>query len=351
MKKNQKIASFSLAALAVAFTSQLSAQTTNEPVSTPIVGFSTATAAANGGSGIRYSLVAANLLNQPVFSGSISSNLVVEGSPFTSGQFNSGSVFAKYYVEITSGTNAGSYADIVSNTTNSLTVVDQLSFQAALGSGASVKIRKHRTLPEIFGGASGSISATDVVINKGTSASGADNIILRDDGVSKTYYYSSSSLRPGWRDQGGNSASDRPIYPTQGIMIARKINSAANITVTGEVNQNVTIYDLPAGLNLVTIPIPANVTLPQLFGGSSGTIGATDVKIAKGSSASGADNVLVAKANGTYDTYYYSSSSLRPGWRDSSGGAASTKILDGAVAFFIKKLSTGTMTSPSLVTN
>ena len=316
-------------------------------VSTPIVGFSTITAAANGGSGTKYSLVAANLLNAPSWSGSINGTLAAAAGSFTAGAYNAGTVYAKYYVEIVDGSAAGSQTDIISNTTDTLIVDDQAAFQAAVGSGATVKIRKHRTLVDLFGGASGTTGDTTVAIAKGTSLSTADNVILKENGIDKSFYYSSSSLRPGWRDASGNLATDRPVYPNQGAIIARKSNSAANIVLTGEVKQGVTFVDLPAGYNLITLPVPSDSTLPSFLGGSSGTTGATDVKIAKASTLSAADNILIAQTDGSYKTYYYSSSSLRPGWRDSAGTLSSSVTIPGSSSIFIKKVANGSLTSTS----
>ena len=330
------------AVLALAASSSLQSQTT---VSTPVVGFSTITAAANGGSGTRYSLVAANLLNTASWRGAVNGSLAAPAGSFTAGAFNSGTVYPKYYVEIVDGSAAGSQADIISNTTDTLTVSGQSAFQTAVGSGSTVVIRKHRTLVDLFGGASGTTGDTTVAIAKGTSLTTADNVVLKENGSDKSFYYSSSSLRPGWRDASGNPATDRPIYPNQGAIIARKSNSPANIVVTGEVKQGVTFIDLPAGYNLVTLPVPADSSLPSFFGGSSGTTGATDVKIVKGTSLTTADNILVAQSDGSYQSYYYSSSSLRPGWRNSAGTASGSVTIPGSASIFIKKNADGSITS------
>ena len=340
MKKLSAKTLFSI--LVLGLSANLKAQTTSY---SDVVGYSTITAAANGGSGVRYSLVSANLLNSSAWTGTINGSLQGAANSFTAGAFNAGSVFAKYYVEIVDGPAAGSQADIVSNTSDTLTVSGQASFQTAVGTGSSVKIRKHRTLVDLFGGASGTTGDTTVLIAKGTSLSAADNVILKEGGVDKSYYYSSNAIRPGWRDSSGNVSADRPIYPNQGLIIARKSNSAANIVVTGEVKQGVTFIDLPLGYNLITLPIPADSTLPSFFGGSSGTTGAADVKIVKGSSLSSADNILVAQSDGSYRTFYYSSNAIRPGWRDSAGTLSSTVSIPGSAAIFIKKLANGSIST------
>lgn len=313
-----------------------------------IVGYQTATINANGGSGTRYSLVAANLLNPESWAGSLDNTLKAAPGSFTAGAFNQGSTYAKFYVEITSGSAAGSQADIVSNTTDTLTVTGQTAFQNAIGSGASVKIRKHRTLADVFGGASGTTGDATVVIGKGANSGVADNILLKEGGVDKTFFYSTSALKPGWRDSALNASADRPIYQNQGIVVARRANSNLSYTLVGEAKSGVSFYDLPQGFNAVTYPIPADATLPQIFGGSSGTTGATDVKIAKGANSGTSDNILVAQPNGTYTTYFYSTSALKPGWRDASLNSASNVVVSGSSALFIKKLANGNM---SITTN
>jgi uncharacterized protein (TIGR02597 family) len=313
-----------------------------QTVTSDIVGYNTITASANGGSGTKYSLLAVNLLNAPSFVGTLNGSLTAAAGSFTAGQFNQGT-YPKYYAEITSGSNAGSQADIVSNTTDTLIVVGNASFQTAVGTGATVTIRKHRTLSDVFGGSTGSATATDVLIAKGATLGAADNVIIKEAGVDRTFYYSSSTLKPGWRDSGSVLSTDRPIYPNQGLMIARKSNSNATITVVGSVKTGVSFIDLPAGYNLVSLPAPSDMTLVSLFGGSTGAAAATDVKIAKGATLGAADNILVAKTDGTYDTYYYSSSTLKPGWRNSASTASSTVTISGNASVFIKKQLNGNL--------
>jgi len=83
--------------------------------------------------------------------------------------------------------------------------------------------------------------------------------------------------------------------------------------------------------------------LPSIFGGASGAASATDVKIAKGSVLSSADNILIAGPTGAYETYYYSSNALKPGWRNSTGVASSTVNISGSAAIFIKKAAAGSL--------
>ena len=314
-----------------------------QTVTSDIVGYNTITASANGGTGTKYSLLAVNLLNAPSFVGTLNGSLTAAANSFTAGQYNQGTTYPKYYAEITSGSNAGSQADIVSNTTDTLTVVGNSSFQTAVGAGATVTIRKHRTMADVFGGSSGTTSASDVVLAKGATLGAADNVLIKEGGVDKIFYYSSNALKAGWRDSAGGVATDRPIYPNQGIIVARKSNSAATITVVGSVKTGLSFIDLPAGYNLVSLPAPSDMTLTSAFGGLAGTTGATDVKIAKGATLGAADNILVAKTDGTYEIYYYSSNALKAGWRNSAGTASSTVAINGSTSVFVKKIANGNM--------
>jgi uncharacterized protein (TIGR02597 family) len=312
-------------------------------VKSQIVGYNTITAAGNGGSGIKYSFLAVNLLNSPEFAGPMDGSLVCPPDSFTPGQFNQGTTYAKYYVELTNGTNAGSQADIVSNTSDTLTVVANSEFQAAVESDATIEIRKHRTLSDVFGGASGTTSATDVLLAKGSTLGAADNVMIYEGGSYKNFFYSSNALRPGWRDAAGAVATDRPIYPSQGIIVARKSNTEINAVVVGTVKTGVALIDLDAGYTLCNLPAPADATLPSIFGGASGAANATDVKIAKGATLGAADNILIAGPTGAYDTYFYSSNALRPGWRNSAGVASSAVNISGGIAMFIKKVTPATL--------
>ena len=85
------------------------------------------------------------------------------------------------------------------------------------------------------------------------------------------------------------------------------------------------------------------MTIPSLFGGSAGTAAATDVKIAKGATLGSADNILVAKTDGTYDIYYYSSSTLKPGWRNSASAVSSAVSISGSASVFVKKIANGNL--------
>ena len=83
--------------------------------------------------------------------------------------------------------------------------------------------------------------------------------------------------------------------------------------------------------------------MPSIFGGASGAANATDVKIAKGATLGAADNILIAGPTGAYDTYFYSSNALRPGWRNSAGVASSAVNISGGIAMFIKKVTPATL--------
>jgi hypothetical protein len=264
---------------------------------------------------------------------------------FTSGAYNAGSTYAKYYLEIVS---TGTRADIVSNTASNLALAtaDQAAISTALGSGLLVRIRKHRTLSDLFGGAAGTTLDSTVVFLKGAAASSADNVFVMIDGVYKTLYYSSNPARPGWRD-GNTLATDFPIYPSDGIMIARRASADLNITISGEVKNYTSLIPISAGTSsspkytMTTLPVPNAVTLPTLFGGDGTANGGAGLKLTRGNSATAADNVLIWNGTG-FTTYYYSSNPARLGWRDSANNPATGVSLPADGAFLIKRVATAT---------
>ena len=332
MKKlNLSLAIFALAAMSV------NAQTAySDPV-----GYQTITIAGGGTTAApKYTMLAVNLANPTVYQATMGSDF---SGTFAAGAYNAGSTYAKYYLEIVS---TGARVDIVSNSASNLVLgsADQSSISAALSTPKSVRIRKHRVLSDLFGGALATTTDSTVPFLKGTSASAADSVLVMIDGAYKTLYYSSSPTKPGWRD-GSTLATEFPIYPSDGIFIARKATAPLSITISGEVKNYTSLIPIAAGVSaanpkytLTTLPVPVAVTLPTLFGGDGTSGGGTSLKLVKGASASAADNVLIW--NGTsFNTYFYSSSPTKPGWRDASGNVASAVSIPSDASFLIKRTS------------
>jgi hypothetical protein len=319
----------------------------SQTVNSDIVGYQTVTIAGGGTAAApKYTMLAVNLANSTVYQGTMGRDL---SGAFTAGSYNAGT-YAKYYLEIVS---TGARADIVSNTGSNLVLgtADQSSISAALGTPQIVRIRKHRTLSDLFGGASGTASDSTVSFQKGATASAADNVLIMIDGVYKTLYYSSSATKPGWRDSAGNVATDFPIYPSDGMFVARKATAPLSITILGEVKNYTSLIPIAAGVStanpkytLTGLPVPVAVTLPTLFGGDGTAAGGASLKLAKGATASAADNVLVWNGS-SFATYFYSSSATKPGWRDSAGNVASAVSLPSDAAFLIKRTSAASTVS------
>ena len=317
-------------------------------VSTPVVGFSRVTVAGGGtASAPKYSMISLNLLNAREYAGTMGNTF--NGS-FTAGAFNAGT-FPRYYLSIPS---SGIIVDIVSNTSSNLTVDPSRSsaVASALGSGVPVEIRKHRTLQEVFGGDGTTTGGSSLSLGRATSASAADSVLLLANGTYKTYFYSSSSVRPGWRDAGNLTllAAEAPVYPNEGVFIARKLSASVDIVVSGHVASGVSLIELDAGNNLITTTIPADTTLTQMFGGDGTATGGASLKVNRGTSASSADNVLIWDGS-AFKTYFYSSSTVRPGWRDAANltVTASNTPVSGNRALFLKR--TGTATNLSFTNN
>jgi hypothetical protein len=328
-------------ALAIFVAAVMAGNAQTNTVNSDIVGYQTVTIAGGGTtSSPKYTMLAVNLANPTVYQATMGNSL---SGTFTAGAYNAGT-YAKYYLEIVS---TGARADIVSNTASNvvLSTSDQSSISAALATPQTVRIRKHRTLSDLLGGASGTASDSTVSLQKGATASAADNVLIMIDGVYKTLYYSSSATKPGWRDSAGNVATDFPIYPSDGIFIARKATAPLSIAISGEVKNYTSLIPISAGVStanpkytLTGLPVPVAVTLPALFGGDGTAAGGASLKLAKGATASAADNVLVWNG-ASFVTYFYSSSATKPGWRDSAGNIASAVSLPSDAAFLIKRTS------------
>ena len=145
-----------------------------------------------------------------------------------------------HYVEITSGTNEGLNADIVSNTGTTVVVDADLS---NVGSTENIVIRPHVKASDVFAGNTslGDYSDTLLVYNSdGTTFS-----LLRD-----------SSSSTGWIDPNTFSSADVVIYPGQGFLL--NASSPGNFTFSGTVKSTATVVPLYASsVNLVSAGNPS----------------------------------------------------------------------------------------------
>lgn len=164
-------------------------------------------------------------------------------SPFTAGEFDEGAEYPKFYAEIADGSFEGFGYDIISNTSDSITIAGQLVDQG-LSSTESIVIRPHVTVDRLFENAEG-LARRDLIK------------FFNADGSSDLYNYSGSE----WSDGSG----ERPIYPGTGILTT--FSNDVTVTTSGTVKNTKTvvpIYTSIGAINLVSSASPVDVPLDDL---------------------------------------------------------------------------------------
>jgi uncharacterized protein (TIGR02597 family) len=295
-------------------------------VATNPVGYVTMDIVADG-----YTFIGTPLVNASTFSGAAvsvsTSDVTFAASSFAAGAFNQVVIGAdnvsQYVFEVTSGTDVGVMIPIVSNTTDTLTLAEDVSaYVAAATTGI---VRALHTLDSLFPDAA--------PLASGFSAAAADSVLVFDSDTqtSKSYFY--SSLANEWR-AGSTANGQRSILPNQAIYINRK-GDATKVTFTGTVKTGTTAIDIFPGYNLIPNPYPVaySFDLSSLYTGDPAT------GLAAGFSAAAADVVIVYGADASATTYFYSS--LADEWRTGSTSAGSVQIPVGGALMINRKAAEG----------
>jgi uncharacterized protein (TIGR02597 family) len=315
-----------LAATAI-FSSQIYAQS----VTTDPVGFVTISVSGGGSQGSpAYTFTSLGLVNPVAFQSTTTTStggattLVDTSATWTDNQYNSTTPGAAptYFVEITSGTGAGTMYDITGTVAATQTLNLASSLQAGITSGASYRIRQHWTIASVFGTtnlAGGSIVSADQVQ------------LLRNQGYA-TYYYQTSGLGGiGWRQAGAPSvdASATVIYPNDGILIARQQSASVSVVITGAVKTGQTSIPVITGYSLLGNVYSSAMTLAS----SNLYTGDPNTGLASGSVTS-ADQVMLWNGTSGFNTYYYQTIGIGgTGWRQAGAptvDASATAIPVGA---------------------
>jgi hypothetical protein len=196
-----------------------------------------------------------------------------------------------YWVEfLNNGTNAGVFADVASNGTNSLVTATDLSSVVTVGT--AYKLRKHWTIGTLF---------SSSFITPGGDASTADNLYLWNGGGYDIYYNDGSI----WTDDGFEDRSNIPIYPDEGLIISRKVANTTNGVVVGHVKTGQTKHTVVNGFNFIgnIYPVGSPATNAVTLGNSG-----LAPNMEFGGDAGSSDNVYLWNGGG-YDIYYYDSGS------------------------------------------
>ncbi|MEM9478510.1 MAG: hypothetical protein AAGA58_02485 [Verrucomicrobiota bacterium] len=270
-------------------------------------------------------------------------NTYTDTGAFSAGEFDQGATYPTHYLEIAEGVNEGARIDIASNTADTITPVDSPAGSAATfagfldGSTAAV-IRKHRTISDIFGGAAGGTAPADLQIDAGTSAAGADRILIwNGTGFNPPIFYNNFFIGSGW--SGATDAGNLPIPPGAGLVVEDNNGDSDVIVQDGHVKVTNTIIDLPVGFSLINSPVALDRTYSQLFGGSAGGTAPPDLVLQAGTSAAAADNILTWNGSGFDAPAFYNNFFIGAGW---SPGDNSISFTD---SFFVEVKTTPTSAS------
>ena len=316
---SRSIAALIACAFAALATTSATAQTT---ATTDPVGFITLNVAGHGGAGTSQISFQGLSLTRPVeYQGSAetvgASSLTDNEATWADNQFSPpGTNVQKYFVEITSGTAAGTTYDISTTTGGTKTITTAQPLAAGVSAGVTFKIRKHWNFDSVFG-------PNNEAGLGGGSAGTADQILIWNGTGYDIYYYqiAGAPFGTGWRKSGAPlvNVSNQSVYPEDGVIIKRLQSATLPVILMGAVKTGQTSIPIVPGNNFV-----ANVyAAPQTLAGSNLYTGSTTTGV-KGGSAGDADQILIWNGVG-YDIYYYQLSGIPQfgnGWRKSGAPLA-----------------------------
>lgn len=262
--------------------------------------------------------------------------LTVSGAGWVAGQFTTPAT--PYVIKLTSGAAAGRtflLSPTTPNTTDTVTLAPDQSDLTSLGVEAAdtFEILHCDTLSALFG-----TPATTGILG-GTTAAGADNLVIVANGATRTFYYNTTLARWTLDTAGSPDASDTPLPPDTGILYARLAASPLELIVTGRVSVIDRLAEVKnSGTTLLAQNWPTGITLAasgiaQLPGWVAST------------SAASADKVKLY-TNGTLYTYWHDGTHWR---RQTLGSPVSNGVvLPAGTAVTLEK--TGSAAGRSLLT-
>ena len=287
-------------------------------VETDPVGYITVTINGNGGSGDAFTYMGCPLHAAVASAGAVdatAANSITDNSQAWTADEHAGS-----YVMITSGVNEGVSATVSSNTSDTLTTLEDIS--SLLAGDESFEVRPYTTLADIFG------ATNSAGIDGGSTAGNADTILIQSGAGFDTYYYKDAGFigGTGWRGSSSPSVdqSSAVVPYGSGIIVVRKQAGDINLVISGSVFGGDAITPIETDFNWKAPSIPVGLTLNALFGA------ANEAGLDGGTSAGNSDNVVVPTASGL-TTYYYKNAGFLggTGWRSS----ASPSVDEGDTVF------------------
>ncbi len=285
-----------------------------------------------------YSYLGLSLTNPTSYTGTITTwdgpSITQPQAPWSDDQFNGAN--GEFFLEITSGPNAGFMTDILATdgATKTLTLDDDLS--ALLQGGEAFRIRGHRTIADVFG------PNNEAGLNGASTVSGADEIRVLNPVTQEylTFYFQTEGTGGiGWRSSTDSvtDASQTRLYADQGVIVCRKIAGDRTLRLTGTVKTGPTIVPLGSDMNLVANMYPAG-TLS--LGNSNLYLGKSSLGLEGAKSISKADEVRIFDGTSFKKYFFKTGGRGGSGWRDADDDftdVSSTPIPVGASVYVVRK--------------
>ncbi len=295
-------------------------------------------------------IVAAPLSKAPVFQGAVTSlnGFVVTVTGATFGDLTT----SPHYVQATTGSQAGMIFDVASNTTDTITLVDNGVTPAGLSAGATFKVIPYWTLGSLFPSTDQGVSFTP---STGTLIPQRRTQLLFPNvtgtGINRApstgYFFVTNTF---WRStaSGSVNADATPILPDSYFIVRNPTNAASGLklTVAGSVNTGPMAVQLDRlgtapNDNYVSLGRAMDITLNNLglitsgaFTPSTGTAipQRRDQLLIFNNAATGFN-----KAPST--SYYYVTNSGTNSWLSTATGTndVGTNVIPAAVGYVIRK--------------
>jgi uncharacterized protein (TIGR02597 family) len=301
---------------AIAMTSlALSSANAQTTATTDPVGFTTVTIKGKGALPAAYSLAQFAMMKASSFQGSATPGasqavLNVTGTPFTAGAFNKSADGPNYFLEISSGTSAGLIADIESNTDSTVTVYADDAASIAAAMPATVTIRAHTKVSEVFG------TGASLVLQGGSTVNNADLIYFGRGGQLAGYFYK-TGVGAGWKTLAGAAANNIPVYPGESVLVKRIGAADVSIVNSGSVQTGRALIPVSQGSVTAATSFPVATTLSTSNLLASGLTG--------GATSATADILYMPDATGNLVSYFYKTG-VGAGFKFVAGGANANAV-------------------------
>jgi len=295
-------------------------------------------------------IVATPLTKAPVFQGAVSS---LSGFTITATGASFGSLTSTpHYVQAITGSQAGIIFDVASNTTDTITIVNNGLSPTGLSNGVSFKVIPYWTLSQLFPSTDQGVSFTASAST--TSPARRTQILtpnLTNTGINRsaaaTYYFVTNTY---WRSTAGgtNNFDGTPLLPDTYFIVRNTTNSAAGkLTVAGSVNTGTMTVQLDRATNqndnYVSLGRPVDIRLNDL-----GLISSGAFQQSVSATTPGRRDQLLVFSNSTIGfnkaaavTYYYVTNS---GWRSTATGTndMGSSVIPAAVGYVVRKATNAT---------